>query len=162
MERWVEIEDFPNYIISNEGRVSNQRTGRLLSPYLDKDGYLIVDIFNESGRHTKKVHRLVVKTFINPHLSDLEVNHKDTNKENNWASNLEEVTHLENMRHAIKTNRQPKMFRPVSIICLDTGEEFESLTEASRKTGAHLSAISAVVQGRRRVAKGLRFERIYR
>ncbi len=62
------------------------------------------------------------------------------------------------MRHSVKTNRQPLMFRPLRIICLDTGEEFESLTEASRITGAHFSAISAVIQGQRKTAKGLSFK----
>ncbi len=88
MENWVEIEDFPNYIVSDEGRIANKRTDRILCPYPGKDGYLIVDIFNENGRCTTKVHRLVVKTFINQNLSDLEINHKDTNKTNNFVFNL--------------------------------------------------------------------------
>ncbi len=135
MESWTEITDCPNYIVSDEGRVANQRTGRILRPYPDKDGYLIVDLFNEFGRATKKIHRLVLEAFSNESLFDLEVNHKNTDKTNNHILNLESVTHLENMKHALKMGLQPKMFRPHSVVCHDTGEEFESLTEAARKTG---------------------------
>ena len=38
-EIWKDIEDFPNYEVSDQGRVRNKKTGHILSPVPDKDGY---------------------------------------------------------------------------------------------------------------------------
>jgi len=49
------------------------------------------------------VHRIVAECFVPRPPGATEVNHKDGNKLNNRASNLEWVTHLENVRHAYRT-----------------------------------------------------------
>ncbi len=79
MARWVEINGFPNYLVSDEGRVARKRIGRIriLRPYRSKDGYLIVDLFNDFGRSVKKTHRLVAEAFCNGYFEGAEVNHKD-------------------------------------------------------------------------------------
>lgn len=43
------------------------------------------------------------------------------------------------------------------IICIDTGEEFESFADASRKTGLNRSKIVSVCTGHRNKTGGLRF-----
>lgn len=58
--------------------------------------------------HCKKtvfrLHRLVAEHFIgDPLPKETDVNHKDGNKQNNSASNLEWCTRSENMKHAIRT-----------------------------------------------------------
>ena len=59
------------------------------------------------GRKFFMVHRLVMETF-NPidNSQLLQVNHKDGNKHNNNINNLEWVTNMENMHHAIKNNQK--------------------------------------------------------
>lgn len=61
------------------------------------------------GRKFFMVHRLVMETF-NPidNSQLLQVNHKDGNKHNNNINNLEWVTNMENMHHAIKNNLAKK------------------------------------------------------
>ena len=67
---------------------------------IHKKGYLKVMLTNAIGvRKGFFVHRLVAEAFINLVDKKHQVNHKDGNKQNNSASNLEWVTGSENMRH---------------------------------------------------------------
>lgn len=87
------------YKISSEGEVRNIADKRM-SETISIDGYHDVSLSKGGKSRSFKVHRLVVQAFLpdqwNP---ELEVNHKDGNKDNNCADNLEMVTHAENMDH---------------------------------------------------------------
>lgn len=66
-------------------------------------GYWAVSIQKDDTAATFLVHRLVAAAFIGPLGAGDEVNHKDGNKRNNRASNLEIVTRQENIDHAVNT-----------------------------------------------------------
>jgi len=99
---YKEIIGFPNYKISDNGFVIN-RSGLKMKPFVDKDGYLRVRLSNNGKKKTFAIHRLVCSHFVINNLNKAEVNHKDGNKENNSASNLEWVTRSENTKHAYST-----------------------------------------------------------
>ena len=113
-EEWKPIVGFYNEV-SNHGRVrsvthvaGNGKTyqGKILKPIITKSGYVNVCLTagNDESRITKRVHRLVAEAFVeNPYDKD-EINHKDGNKENNRADNLEWVTRSENEQHAYDNN----------------------------------------------------------
>lgn len=113
-EEWKPIIGFCNEV-SNLGRVrsithvsGNRKTyqGKILKPIITKSGYVNVCLItgNDETRVTKRVHRLVAEAFCdNPEDKD-EINHKDGNKENNRAENLEWVTRSENEQHAYDNN----------------------------------------------------------
>lgn len=86
---WLNLIFTNNYAVSDTGEVRNNHTGRILKPYEDKDGYLMVNLTFNGKRRFVGVHRLVAETFI-PNPDNLpQVNHKDENKQNNVVSNLE-------------------------------------------------------------------------
>ena len=83
--------------------------GKELKPYLNGTGYARVSLNLEGKSKDYFVHRLVAKYFV-PNPDNLPVvNHKDGNKLNNHADNLEWVTSSENNRHAFATGlKKPK------------------------------------------------------
>ena len=89
-EIWKEILGYEGlYEVSNLGRVRNMRTGRILKPGPDKDGYLLVGLYKSGVRTTNKIHRLVGQAFL-PNPQNLpQINHKDEDETNNAVSNLE-------------------------------------------------------------------------
>ena len=115
-EIWKDIEGYVGlYQVSNLGRVrSLDRTivykegkkhfykGQILKQCRNKKGYLRVPLSTNDMRKTVIVHRLVATAFIPNPLSLPQVNHKDGNKANNSALNLEWVTGSENTQHAVK------------------------------------------------------------
>ncbi len=96
MEKWKRVKGFPNYEVSNTGKVRNER-GALLHAYHNSNGYLRVQLF--SGGEGKRVfiHRLVAEHFIDNPRGVACVNHIDNDCTNNNVDNLEWCTHKENM-----------------------------------------------------------------
>lgn len=107
-EIWKSIIDYPNYEISNFGRVKRtpsyfRSLSGILIPQLSNNGRFRVPLC-KNGKYKKfLIHRLVAIAFI-PNINKLpEVNHIDGNPKNNIVSNLEWCTRSENMLHAFST-----------------------------------------------------------
>lgn len=85
------------YQISDEGRVYSAYSKKYLKLRKDKDGYLLVNLYKDKKQYTKKVHRLVAEAFIDNPEGKKEVNHIDCQRDNNCVSNLEWMTHRDNV-----------------------------------------------------------------
>lgn len=99
IEDWRTIEDYPNYMVSNLGNVKSTITGKLLKPIVGNGGYLQVNLYENGNRKTHKIHKLVSYAFqdiCGLYFDGCECDHLDTNKNNNIAENLRNVTPLEN------------------------------------------------------------------
>ncbi|NFH81789.1 endonuclease [Clostridium botulinum] len=149
-EEWRFIKGWKHkYIVSNTGKVkslysrNNQYKERLLKPRVDKDGYFQVDLCINSKCKRYFIHRLVAETFIQNKKNYPVVNHKDENKQNNNVENLEWCTVLYNNLYGV---RLKKIFKPV--ICITTGEKFESTKYAADKYNLPPTAITACCKGK--------------
>ena len=72
------------------------KRGTPLKPSTNHSGYQMINIMNNGKRVGLAVHTAVARAFCNGYAPNLQVNHKDGNKSNNAANNLEWVTPLEN------------------------------------------------------------------
>lgn len=100
LTNFVNINEFPNYKISNSGIVYSTRFKKILKQQNNADGYKVISLANNNIKKTFLVHRLVAEHFIKKIKDKNLVNHKDSNKSNNKVSNLEWVTNSENIIHA--------------------------------------------------------------
>ncbi len=155
-EIWKDVIGYEGYYqVSNIGRVKSlpnkcrfKKNITILKPHKEKSGtwYPKVVLYNFKGEargRTKAVHQLVAQAFIRNPQKKLHVNHIDADKTNNYITNLEWTTHLENMRHARYNNLiTPKRISVVGYI----GEiimTFDSMLDAQKATGIHNSGISS-------------------
>jgi hypothetical protein len=88
------------YIATEGGDIINAVTGKVLRGGRNSKGYLTVSLYDGSSPKRPKsflIHRLIAEAFLGP--SDLQINHKDGNKQNNRIENLEWVTLQQNVDH---------------------------------------------------------------
>jgi len=100
--RCKKIIDYPNYTVSDDGRVTNVHTGKVLKPASNGRGYYHVVLTNSAGKKTFYVHRLVAIHFIDNPKNLPEVNHKNSLRADNHVDNLEWASTRENVCHVFK------------------------------------------------------------
>lgn len=123
MENWQFIEENPDYMISDHGRVLSLKGKykRVLSSEISSTGYEMVLIYQKGIATQHSVHRLVAKAFL-PNPEQLpQVNHLDGNRLNNHLSNLEWCDAHDNLMHAILLGICP--VSPTSVPCARTDED---------------------------------------
>ena len=88
------------YAISDKGDVYSFRSHKYLKPHPNHKGYLMVDLYDGfGGREKGIIHRMVAKAFIPNPDNKPEVDHIDTNRQNNNVYNLRWVTRKENQNN---------------------------------------------------------------
>ena len=103
-ETWKTIENFPDYLISNKGRIKSKNRNNLISTRVHA-GYYDCRIKDQDGnKKSPRIHRLVAEEHVdNPNPEKYTVvNHIDGDKLNNIADNLEWCTVAENNQHALE------------------------------------------------------------
>lgn len=161
-EKWRPIRGFPDYEVSDRGRVRSRGT-LILKPDVAK-GYERVTLFVSGTRHRRQVHRLVADAFIhNPDGLPI-VNHKDENKRNNAVDNLEWCTQMYNANYGSRNDRvSGSVSKPVIQMTM-MGEyirQWSSMSDAANGTGACLSEISKCCKNPRLSAGGYKWRRLY-
>lgn len=160
----IDIEGYEGlYAVTSCGKVWSYKRKKFLKPYKEHTGYLRVDLMKDGVKKHHKIHRFVAKAYI-PNPENLkQVNHKDENKQNNSVNNLEWCTNDYNAHYGTKNERigianknHPNLSK--KVICVETNQVFESISEATRKTGICTSQISKCCSGVYKSAGKLHWE----
>lgn len=143
-EVWKSIKGFEGlYEVSDLGNVRNIN-GRLRKPFLIHQGYLMIDLFHNYKRRHARVNRLVAEAFISNPDNKTEVNHKNGNKTDNRAENLEWTTKSENMIHAYKNGLQKKGRYPIrKVRCIEDGIVYATAGQAARAYGVEPHTVTS-------------------
>ncbi|MGF0102015.1 HNH endonuclease [Bariatricus sp. SGI.019] len=145
------------FLVSNLGRIKDGLNDKILNPSIWED-YQVVTLYHnfkditgisEICTKTLSVHRIVAGVFV-PNPDNLQyVNHKDENKLNNRADNLEWCDPKYNRQYGtgskrmVETKKKNGSIQKIHQLTLD-GEyiaEYETTKIASLETGVSVSAI---------------------
>ena len=170
-EIWKDIKGYEGlYQVSNLGRVKNIKRNKVLKPLERKGGYVNVNLYDRNLKmKTLTIHKLVALAFIENISNYPCINHKDENKKNNRVDNLEWCTSLYNNTYGTRLERtsetmkktlkkRPELIKKRPVICITTGERFESAKLAGKKYNLFPNNITNVCRGNIYHIKGYRFK----
>jgi hypothetical protein len=117
-EIWVDVKGYEqSYQVSNLGRVRSKdeikivnnkflgksyerpKKGKILNPGIDSHGYHTVRLYKDKISKTHGIHVVVAISFLNhvPVGPSIVVDHIDNDKSNNKLSNVQVITHRQNI-----------------------------------------------------------------
>ena len=159
MEEWRRDRQLGRYAVSNKGRIKNCETGRIMKTSISDRGYESITLSLYGTRYTKPVHRMVAEAFLYGEHYGEDVNHIDGNKLNNHADNLEWCSRQHNIQHAFSIGIKNSNHRKRGVRILETGEEFDSLTDCGKRLGRNRTTIAACLNGKAKTCGGYHLER---
>lgn len=171
-ERWMPIPGFPDYEVSDFGRVrsiahvqmfqrrtrngfctvSYPRKGVILQPGTVRSGHKIVVL---GRRNPKLVHALVLRAFVGPPPKGHEALHWDGKSGNNYLTNLRWGTRTENVEDARRHGKMPlgdtharSILRSADIPTIRDLMKSNTQREIAEMYGVHRSTILNIRLGK--------------
>lgn len=151
LEEWVEIQDFPEYVVSNLGHVQHkERPNTNRKTYPNHQGFPTIVLFrpNNPSRYVRHVNKLVAQAFLEPppHRDMTAVWHLDGDLLNCQVDNLKWDTRprvLEwNEMHRVGA---PKYTTP-GVMVNASGKVFSSAYECALHVGDIETAVVAHIE----------------
>ena len=170
MEKWKDVAGYEGlYQVSNLGRIKSVERYRdnhgkpqiihekIKNTRTKNSGYLITDLYKNNKRKSVMIHRVVASAFLPVEERKETVNHKDGNKFNNNVENLEWSSFSEQNKHFYKKRLKSKenIKKAVTamneksarkILCVETNEIFDSLSDASLYSKGDRKGVPLIVR----------------
>ena len=148
------------YVVSRSAEIWS--IGRRAGPRIIKSqrlieakirGYQTVTLTRDGNSKRVQVHRIVATAFLDNPLGLPCINHKDENKLNNNADNLEWCTYAYNNAYGTRNERAAKANSFPILVYNPDGSlygGFESCSDAAKHFGTHSGSICRWARGRKR------------
>lgn len=153
-EIWAPIKNYPDYAVSNYGRVFNLTHDREVKGRPSPYGGLRVSLSRGGEVTDFYIHHLVAQAFMSGWRPTIHISHRDGDKTNNYHLNLKFGNNrgLGQYRHD-----QPDVhYRRVMIV--ETGEVFRTVRDCARYLKTQPSSIYKVLRGERDTHLGYTFK----
>jgi len=166
----VEVKPIPGYenlyLASFDGRIWSIRRNKWMKLSISGSDRQYLQVCLSKNNKTKYfgVHRLIASVWI-PNPNNLpQVNHIDENPLNNCVDNLEWCTAQYNNNYGTRNKRETetRTGRPgkIKIKCIETGEEWDSITDCAKSTGFGYQNLKYCVSGKTPSCHGFHFEEV--
>jgi len=150
-----QLSDFSDYWVHSDGYVISQKNGkkRRLVGGSTGHGYPQVTLRHNGVQAQRLLHRIVAEYFCGREEGCNQVNHKDGNKNNNRADNLEWVSAKDNMAHSVKSGlwtsptddhyrrMRENAGRKLALFTLEEGSEIVEMKEALGLTCREMASL---------------------
>lgn len=133
MVEWRKVQQCDGYEVNNYGSVGNSNTGEMIYSHV-KGSALHISLGPRGNRKAYRLDEVVAQAFYPGDHEGSIVVHKDNNRQNCNANNLEWVSET-----LIKARKS--YYEGVRIRCIETNEIFSSLEECSEKYGVSKRSI---------------------
>jgi HNH endonuclease/NUMOD4 motif len=127
MEEWRPINNYPEYLISNLGRV--KRGNKIKSYYTNNKGYCVVDLYKNNIRKKYSIHQLVCIHYLPNWNNCKEIDHINRNKCDNRVYNLRWCSRSDNLKNKEKKSGCSSIYK---------GVDFTKFGWRARKEKKHL------------------------
>lgn len=160
VEEWRPLTEFTGYLVSDHGRVLNDKTGRVLSLSVNQRTIVIVGMMQRGVQVKRAVSHLVANSFLHPPPNESfdSIINLNGDRFDNFAANLAWRPRW----FAFKYHRQFAHRIGVGIPVLDceSGERYKTIWEAAMDNGLLVHDIAEAVRNKSRVwPTRQRFER---
>ena len=133
MEKWTKVPEFPQYEISDCGRLRRFGKNTIINPKTSGREYPYYVLYSKNKMHKRKIGQLVLSGFVGLKPDGLECCHRDDDKTNNNLDNLYWGTHAQNLEDQ---RRNGKVLRgELHGRCTITNELVEDIRKALQCAG---------------------------
>lgn len=156
-ETWIEIEGYPNYAVSNEGRVLNIRTDKILRVRPNERGYLRVALSRDGEIQDFYIHHLVAKAFLGIERGSDQIIHFNGDKEDNTPGNIRvKKRRIFSENGPARSDDSRVWGRRVMVV--ETNQVFRTVRDCANHIDGDYSSIYACLRGERQQHRGYTFE----
>lgn len=173
-EIWKDISGWEGFLqVSNTGLIKRlprtvvMKNGArkfypemILKSTVNSHGYKIIRLQCNKKHDIRQVHRIVAEAFIENPKNLKNVNHKNGDKEDNRAENLEWISSRGNALHYTYELNGNLRSMCKEVLCVETGKHYISIGSAARQVGCSTIEISRVLDKDNRTARGFHWKKI--